>query len=383
MKYMKNITSISSQSEKQVVGIVVASLENKGPVNVVRAQIAHGFSGQFSYVVIVLGGSVDPVVAAEISSLGVEVETIQAGGVLGKARVLARLVRSRNMLIVHSHGATADLVNALARGPFHKVTTVHNCLLEDYVPLFGKVRGAAYFAVHFLAYLFIGNRVACSSAVGHALKKYSLRHQVIANGVNTAVYYPLPIADKAALRKKYQVDTGGIVYVYCGSFINRKNVEFLLGNLKLQADDVLLMAGEGELLAECRQIAGDDKRYRFLGQVQSCAELYQLADCFVSASKSEGLPLAVLEAYSCGAVLLLSDIPSHREIANNCEGKISLFPIDRAGPFEVAPHMLSYCRDYSRSEFSATRMATAYQFLYATLTKSTAPQVAAQVGSNA
>ena len=39
-----------------------------------------------------------------------------------------------------------------------------------------------------------------------------------------------------------------------------------------------------------------------------------ISDVYVSASKSEGFSISVLEALSCGLGLLLSDIPSHREV---------------------------------------------------------------------
>lgn len=43
------------------------------------------------------------------------------------------------------------------------------------------------------------------------------------------------------------------------------------------------------------------------------------ADLFVSASKGEGLPVAVLEAMFCGCPVILSDIPPHREIADGVD----------------------------------------------------------------
>ena len=39
-----------------------------------------------------------------------------------------------------------------------------------------------------------------------------------------------------------------------------------------------------------------------------------ISDVYVSASKSEGFSISVLEALSCGLGLFLSDIPSHREV---------------------------------------------------------------------
>jgi glycosyltransferase involved in cell wall biosynthesis len=378
------MTSISSQYEKKVVGIVVSSLENRGPVNVVRAQVAEESRGRFAYVVVVLGGEVDATVASEIKRYGAELVVIHAKGLIGKTRELAKIVHDFDISILHSHGATADLVNALVRSRVRKVTTVHNCLLEDYLPLFGRLKGTVYFFAHFLSYLMIANRIACSSAVGKALSKYFLEHRVIQNGVNTSVYRRLSPDEKAALRVKCDVAVSGFVYLYCGSFINRKNVEFLLRNLSLKENDVFVLAGEGELLEQCRQLVSGDARYRFVGQVRSCLELYQMCDYFVSASHSEGLPLAVLEAYSCGAALLLSDIPSHREVAAKCEDEVQLFQIGQATVIEVASAPIhGRSKALERLEFSASRMSAEYQNFYRELVGAGASEVSAQIGQDA
>lgn len=42
----------------------------------------------------------------------------------------------------------------------------------------------------------------------------------------------------------------------------------------------------------------------------------KISDVYISASKSEGFSISVLEALSCGLGLFLSDIPSHREVVN-------------------------------------------------------------------
>jgi Glycosyltransferase len=46
---------------------------------------------------------------------------------------------------------------------------------------------------------------------------------------------------------------------------------------------------------------------------------YAEADVFVSTSHGEGLPVAVLEAMAAGCPVILSDIPPHREVAEDAE----------------------------------------------------------------
>lgn len=358
------MTSISLPSDTISVGIVLSALQNKGPVNVVRAQIANRLDKKIKYIVILLGNNVEQSIVDELQARNVTFHTLKGKGFLHQAKVLSDFVRQNQISVLHSHGATADLVTAFAKTRATKFTTVHNRLLEDYIPLFGYLRGCAYFLVHFLAYLLIPYRIACSTAVGDALAKYRLAHQVIANGVDTSVYFPVSPERREELRKKYRLSETGTNYIYCGSFIKRKNVEFLLKFLKLEPSDVFVLAGEGELLDECRTMVRGDDRYRFLGQISACAELYQASDCFVSSSKSEGLPLAVLEAYSCGARLLLSDIPSHREIAAKCGSDVQLFSISDSEGCTQQITLPDESSERSASVFSAERMAAGYESFY-------------------
>jgi glycosyltransferase involved in cell wall biosynthesis len=69
------------------------------------------------------------------------------------------------------------------------------------------------------------------------------------------------------------------------------------------------------------QAAGDPS-IRFLGpQFEDTLQaLFQHCLAFVHGSKSEGLPIAVLEAAAAGAVPIVSDIPEHREVIDRVGG---------------------------------------------------------------
>lgn len=348
------------------VGIVVSSIENKGPINVVRAQITNS-SATVRYVVISLTSRVSNSIVAELEADGATIVVLGRGGMLSGLGRMRTIVREYGIDVLHSHGAPADLFVALAFTGAKKMTTIHNCLLEDYLPLFGRVKGSLVFLLHVTACAFIPTKVACSVAVGRALTKHRIPNTVIPNGVNGEIYKPAEPAERANLRQKWSMTNRGATYVYCGSFIKRKNVEYLIRNLSLGPEDLFVLVGEGELLASCRGMVSDDPRYRFLGQVQSCSEIYKIADFFVSASFSEGLPLAVLEAYSCGANLILSDIPSHREVAMQCaEGTVTLFDLNADFSIDLPdPGTRGAARDVR--VFSSEQMRDKYETLYATV----------------
>jgi glycosyltransferase involved in cell wall biosynthesis/capsular polysaccharide biosynthesis protein len=110
--------------------------------------------------------------------------------------------------------------------------------------------------------------------------------------------------------------------------------------------DRLMLVGDGELRTEivaALEKAGLSDRVRITGLVER-DEVYRLlwgADFFVSGSRGEGLPVAVLEAMACECPVVLSDIPPHREIARLAGGIPLVRPGDVAGMGDAMRRMIA------------------------------------------
>jgi glycosyltransferase involved in cell wall biosynthesis len=78
-------------------------------------------------------------------------------------------------------------------------------------------------------------------------------------------------------------------------------------------------------------------RVRFVGRVDEpeLHALYRRADVYVSMSTNEAMPVTILELLACGARVVASDIPAHRDIAARTNGEIAIIPTD-ARPAELA-----------------------------------------------
>ncbi|MCA6125197.1 glycosyltransferase family 4 protein [Bradyrhizobium sp. WSM 1704] len=108
------------------------------------------------------------------------------------------------------------------------------------------------------------------------------------------------------------------------------------------------------------------------------------AAIFVSMALYEPFGLAVLEAASAGCALVLSDIPTFRELWDDA----ALF-VDPADKRELNRTIRGLCADYDRRvqlqhaaqersrRYSLTQMASAYHDLYATLPTARTPQLPA------
>ncbi len=122
--------------------------------------------------------------------------------------------------------------------------------------------------------------------------------------------------------------------VSVGRLIELKNPLTLWAAFQISADESSRMCfvGEGPLgdrILDVGDAAGLASRLELTGLVprEKVYEYLVGASLFVSASRVEGLPVSVLEAMACGCPVVLSDIPSHREIVDGVDF-IPLIPPD-------------------------------------------------------
>ncbi|WP_312353863.1 glycosyltransferase [Aminipila sp.] len=144
---------------------------------------------------------------------------------------------------------------------------------------------------------------------------------------NIAEYELKEIREKE--RKKLGFKEEDIVLAYAAEFSKRKNQKMLIQAMtKLPQNIKLFLAGKGDLLQECKGLAGDLKlngknseqsiadgdRVFFLGHVKNLEYYYYLSDICVSASRSEGLPFNIMEAMAMGLPVVATDIKGHQDL---------------------------------------------------------------------
>jgi glycosyltransferase involved in cell wall biosynthesis len=150
-----------------------------------------------------------------------------------------------------------------------------------------------------------------------------------------------------------------------------------------QASDLIFL-GEGYLrpsLSQEIEISGLEKAVKLTGMIarDSVFEQFAAADLFVSASWGEGLPVAVLEAMACRRPVILSDIPPHREIAEEVDFIPLIKPDDVAGfareikkfrEMSVSERTAigQKCRKLIEERFSLPAMHAGYAEVYAQIT---------------
>lgn len=228
------------------------------------------------------------------------------------AKKLRQLLDELNPDIVHSHGILPDI--AVIRSGYRNkaITTIHNNMFEDYLFSFGRLKGNIYIALHILYLHKFARIVSCSDVAAGQLKTYVKNVVTIHNGIAPSVKTDVKTPNK--IRAQFGIGKTDKVYVYAGKLNARKNILSLLDQFSQSSkkDEHLIVVGDGELANECQKYAS--KTIHVLGFHSDVASYYQAADVYVSASNAEGFSISVIEALQYDLLLLLSDIPAHKEV---------------------------------------------------------------------
>ena len=132
---------------------------------------------------------------------------------------------------------------------------------------------------------------------------------------------------------KIQSASSQVVGLCVARLNEAKNHFFLLKIIELLKNKCfkLLIFGDGELRADLERkvrAKGLDNKVSFLGNVTNVHDFFEIADFYISPSRTEGLSNSLLEAMSFGVVPLVSDIPGNRAVIPACGCGGYLLPLD-------------------------------------------------------
>jgi glycosyltransferase involved in cell wall biosynthesis len=223
----------------------------------------------------------------------------------GAALQLRRALRTWQPHIVHCHNPGMGIVTSLATLRGHKpkaLVSVHGVPDEDW-PRTTRVLRLAGLPV-----------VACGPGVEVVLAEHGLHAAAtIWNGVSPAP----PPADRAEVERMWRVPADHRLLLAVGRLVAAKNHALAIQALARVDDATLVIVGEGpvrnELEDEARR-AGVHDRVVFAGVRPDARALIGAADAIVVSSRSEGLPMVVLEALAAGTPVVATAVRGVREI---------------------------------------------------------------------
>lgn len=234
--------------------------------------------------------------------------------------------------IIHSHMLRPDLLIGFQRsiGLLRKpcVTTIHNILEQDLEYTYGRTISTVAAFFWRAAWSTFSARIVVSEYAKKYYEKYQ-PHLVFTTIKNGRSLYG---SDKIASSDEKLIADLRANYNILGSFANVSNVKGLdqvvkaLSHLK---DCAFLIIGDGPALPALLGLAADlgvEDRVLAIGYRPNARAYLRYVDCYLMPSRSEGMPLALIEAGLARRPIVCSDIPALRAMYSDDE--VAFFALD-------------------------------------------------------
>ena len=223
------------------------------------------------------------------------------------AQMLRRIIRDEGYGLIVTHTSLAAFFTRLAvkgmRARPRLINVVHGYLFDDETPAMKRnmLLSAERLTASETDLVLTMNRYDYDAA-----KKYRLGKQVEmipGIGVDFGKLDEAKKLETDVSRGALGISEDAFVLIYAAEFSKRKSQDVLIRAMEyLPEDTVLILCGDGTELERCRALANSLKlsdRVLFPGRVKNMAAWYKLADAAVSASRSEGLPVAYAQRVAC------------------------------------------------------------------------------------
>lgn len=295
---------------------------------------------------------------------------------------LARLFSGNNIHIVHTHNQAAHfyagLAAKIARTPV-LLTTEHSRHNTE-----GNSRRQLEKRILYRIsdkWIVVSDEMAQQSIEQDGLPPDKL--QVIKNGVDFAGYHLMDRSQDAALeRLKRDLDLPGgckIIIMVARLHPIKNHALFLRSFSDIYSADPTvhaLLVGDGECRGSLEQLGkelGIDKNIHFLGYRDDVSNLLRISDIFVLCSKTEGLPLSLLEACAAQVPVLITrsankagliEDGKNGTVVESDREHITLGLLNIIDNVEKATLMAEKSAMKIKSEYSLSAMARQYEKIY-------------------
>jgi len=304
---------------------------------------------------------------------GLEVHLIPCRGQIdvSAVRAILDLTRRSGADVLHAHGYKADIYTwlALRRSKIPTISTCHNWLDTDLATrMYGRIDRFAL--RHFSRVVAVSGNVE-ERLLSSGISKDKV--QIIRNGVDVAAF---------KCRTEDTAATGTTLAVgLAGRLSREKGVDVFLKAAAIVQRDFpsvrFVIAGEGperESLEALIDELGLPACVSMPGRCDDMPTFYASLDVLVSASRTEGLPMGLLEGMASCLPIVATNVGDVSTIVRSGETGF-LVPPEDSGPLGQAilkllldaplrEHFGSTAQKFVAREFSAERMATRYLSVY-------------------
>lgn len=227
---------------------------------------------------------------------------------------ISRILKKNDVHILWTHQYVANLYGRIAA-----MIAGTKGVIASFHALYDNPKRHRSIFNHLLAY-WTDALVAVSGAVADDIRRHDRvnpgKIRVIHNGVELSLFEQ--VRDKTECRKRFGLPEEAVIIGTVGRLSKEKNQEVMIDAIRRLPDCVRgFIVGDGPRMKELREMGRD--KILFPGQI--ALDLIPLAlqamDIFCLPSRWEGFGIACIEAMASGLPVVVSDIPSLREVVGD------------------------------------------------------------------
>lgn len=247
-------------------------------------------------------------------------ESFLSGGELREIRMLARLVRQRNIKSIY----LTDRPYLSWKYLLLRLCGVRSIVVHDHTPgdrpRVGGLKGMVKLLVNSLPWMTANLSVAVSPLMRkRQLENGRLPARKVALVTNGIIVRELIVGAREQLVRRFGVDPECFIVCAVGRLSEYKRFDFAIRGMAAAAKaneglrPVLLLVGDGPDRLRLQRIADDETRWVrtiFAGHTDDVWPVLCGVDAVIHPSAGEGLSLAILEAMAAARPVVVPDIPS-------------------------------------------------------------------------
>jgi glycosyltransferase involved in cell wall biosynthesis len=260
--------------------------------------------------------------AASLEHTSVELVPLKVSrrGYLHERSLIRTLCGSRGVNIVHTHGYRSDIVGGHAgrESGVPIVTTVHGFTG-------GGWKNRVYEQLQRFAFRRFDAVVVVSQLQADQLRSAGVPAQRLHVVPNALAAHAAPLG-RAEARRALHLPADGLIAGWVGRISREKGIDILIDALASISDRPILAAilGDGPERAteSARAESIAPSRFVWVGAVPDAAKYFAAFDLFVLSSRTEGLPMVMLEAMAAGIPIVATKVGGIPDLLSSREGML-------------------------------------------------------------
>lgn len=239
--------------------------------------------------------------------------------------------------IIHSTGLRPNLYTYFHKNKFDKrtklVSTIHSFIYKDFKNQFNFIFAYIFSKIWYSVLRSQDTVVVLTNiAKQYYSDKIKTKLEVVNNGRKKIQTDSISDLDKELMLK---IRNNFLFVVGTHAVVSKiKGLDTIIKGLPNLKDFCFVIIGDGPEVENLKLLAKEvnvDDRVFFFGFKENIGSFFKFYDVYAMPSRSEGLPIALIEAVSCKTACLTSDIPTFKELFSNDE--VPTFKLDNPDDF--------------------------------------------------